>query len=125
MYAKFLKLYSIFVNIAELRWHAPWTSPHQARQVFTLVVDEMPPKTRLAGEALFQRALCLDSMGKSEEAIEEYKVIVRHPAADIAKRARMMLDGFQYVSLVWQSTVMSKYIHYGHMLFFQGTQLLL
>jgi len=62
---------------------------------FTVVADEMPPKSRLAGEAVLQRAVCWDSLGRSEQAKQEYKKITMHPSFDVAKRARTMLEGFQ------------------------------
>jgi hypothetical protein len=44
--------------------------------------------------AVLQRALCWETMGKSEQAKEEYGKISRHPAGEVAKKASMMLEGF-------------------------------
>uniref|UniRef100_A0A7S0RES3 Uncharacterized protein n=1 Tax=Pyramimonas obovata TaxID=1411642 RepID=A0A7S0RES3_9CHLO len=67
----------------------------QAMPFFTAVIESMPPKSRLGGEAKLQRALCMDSLGRSAEAKEEYQSIRRHPFSDISKRAAQMLAGFE------------------------------
>jgi hypothetical protein len=45
--------------------------------------------------ATLQRALCWETMGKSDQAKEEYAKISRHPTGEVAKKATMMLDGFE------------------------------
>mmetsp|Transcript_1435 Transcript_1435/g.2044 ORF Transcript_1435/g.2044 Transcript_1435/m.2044 type:complete len:336 (+) Transcript_1435:38-1045(+) len=71
-----------------------------AMDYFSKVVEGMPKKSRLFGEALLQRALCLDSLGRAEEAKEEYKALVRHPASDVARRANQMLEGFESMAFL-------------------------
>ena len=44
---------------------------------------------------MLQRAMCWEQMGQSEQAKAEYATISRHPTAEVASQARMMLDAFE------------------------------
>ena len=45
--------------------------------------------------ARLQKAIVLDSVGRSGEAKELYTALKSHPHGDLAKRARRLLFGFQ------------------------------
>lgn len=57
--------------------------------------DLMAMRSRLGGEARLQHAICLDSVGRNDEAYEIYKRIESHPAPGVAKKAKRMLFGWR------------------------------
>ncbi|KAK9829847.1 hypothetical protein WJX72_008241 [[Myrmecia] bisecta] len=61
---------------------------------FTEAAELMPMRTTLGGLALLQRAICLDSLGRHEEAFPLYKKVERHPAPGVARQAKRMVFGF-------------------------------
>ncbi|KAK9819400.1 hypothetical protein WJX81_005544 [Elliptochloris bilobata] len=67
----------------------------EALEFFCTAADAVPVRSRLGGEATLQRAICLDSMGRSAEAKALYQSVERHPAPGIAKKARHMLFGYK------------------------------
>ena len=52
-------------------------------------------RSRVGGVARLQKAIVLDSIGRSSEAKELYTALKGHPHGDLAKRARRLLFGFQ------------------------------
>ena len=52
-------------------------------------------RSRVGGMARLQKAIVLDSVGRSGEAKELYTALKSHPHGDLAKRARRLLFGFQ------------------------------
>ena len=52
-------------------------------------------RSRVGGVARLQKAIVLDSVGRSSEAKELYTALKGHPHGDLAKRARRLLFGFQ------------------------------
>ena len=48
----------------------------------------MALRSRLGGEARLQQAICLDSLGRNQEAYDIYKRIESHPAPGVAKTAK-------------------------------------
>ena len=52
-------------------------------------------RSRVGGVARLQKAIVLDSVGRSGEAKELYTALKGHPHGDLAKRARRLLFGFQ------------------------------
>ncbi|GMH41624.1 hypothetical protein BSKO_09534 [Bryopsis sp. KO-2023] len=52
-------------------------------------------KSKLGGEAEYHKALCLDSLGKSQKAKPMYNRLTKHPNPDVRKMAKRMLFGFQ------------------------------
>ena len=55
-------------------------------------------RSRVGGVARLQKAIVLDSIGRSSEAKELYTALKGHPHGDLAKRARRLLFGFQACS---------------------------
>ena len=55
-------------------------------------------RSRVGGMARLQKAIVLDSVGRSGEAKELYTALKSHPHGDLAKRARRLLFGFQVPS---------------------------
>lgn len=53
----------------------------------------MALRSRLGGEARLQQAICLDSLGRNNEAYEIYKRIENHPAPGVAKKAKRWVPG--------------------------------
>ena len=47
-----------------------------------------PDSAALGGEARLQHAICLDSLGRNQEAYEIYKRIQGHPAPGVAKNVK-------------------------------------
>lgn len=61
---------------------------------FDEAVELVTYRSRVGGEATLQKAICLDSLGRNEEAMALYKMISRHSAPGVAKKAKQMLFGF-------------------------------
>ena len=55
----------------------------------------LPARSAVGGRARLQRAICLDSMGKRDEAFALYKSVEGHPLDSIGKETKRMLFGFQ------------------------------
>jgi len=66
-----------------------WTSCVQAAEGMVGL------RSRVGGIARLQKAIVLDSVGRSSEAKELYTALKGHPHGDLAKRARRLLFGFQ------------------------------
>jgi tetratricopeptide (TPR) repeat protein len=66
-----------------------------AREEFESVSKLVSPKSSLGGEALLQIAICLDSMGRYEEAQEKYKKLTSHRDYTISRQAEKFLFGFE------------------------------
>eukprot|EP00271_Cylindrocystis_brebissonii_P021813 TRINITY_DN8034_c0_g1_i1.p1 TRINITY_DN8034_c0_g1~~TRINITY_DN8034_c0_g1_i1.p1 ORF type:complete len:559 (-),score=84.98 TRINITY_DN8034_c0_g1_i1:254-1930(-) len=62
---------------------------------FESIVEKTVFKSEVHGSALLQKAVCLDSMARSEEARELYEKLQGHPAVGVRKKARQLLFGFQ------------------------------
>ncbi|KAI3426213.1 hypothetical protein D9Q98_008589 [Chlorella vulgaris] len=62
---------------------------------FAAATELMVVRSRLGGEARLQQAICLDSLGRNQEAYELYKSIESHSAPGVAKKAKRMLFGWK------------------------------
>ncbi|GAB4817470.1 hypothetical protein N2152v2_004516 [Parachlorella kessleri] len=65
----------------------------------------LPARSIVGGEARLRQALCLDSLGRNQEAYEIYKQIKGHPTAAVAKQANRMLFGFKAAESLKVSTM--------------------
>lgn len=70
--------------MAPVRWRISWT---QSAACFHR-------RTVVGGNAALQKAICLDSMGQSEEARPIYAQLSKHSSAYVAKMANRMSFGF-------------------------------
>eukprot|EP00899_Mesostigma_viride_P018861 jgi/Mesvir1/26977/Mv20690-RA.1 len=66
-----------------------------AIDMFDKVLEKAPLKHQLGGEATLQKAICLDSLCRGEEAQKLYKTLTNHPVIDIQKKANRLLFGFK------------------------------
>jgi len=66
----------------------------QAAERFAAAAAVLPFRTDQTGEALLLQAVCLDSVGRVDEAKELYSRVATHPNAKIARKANQMLYGF-------------------------------
>jgi len=66
-----------------------------AAPMFKEIADGLNFKTTAAGEAMLMHALCLDSMGKNDEARDIYANLCGHPNMSVSKRARGFFEGFE------------------------------
>lgn len=66
-----------------------------AKEEFQSAAKLVSPKSSIGGEALLQIAICLDSMGRYEEAQERYKKLTSHRDYTISKQANKFLFGFE------------------------------
>ena len=55
----------------------------------------VPLRTRPGGLAGLQRAICLDSLGRNEEAYAIYALLQGHSAPGVAKTVKRMMFGFK------------------------------
>jgi hypothetical protein len=67
----------------------------EAAAEFGKAADLLPARSAVGGRARLQRAICLDSMGKRDEAFMLYKSVEGHPLDSIGKETKRMLFGFQ------------------------------
>ena len=70
-------------------------SIHGALEKFTEAADMVPLKSKIGGLANLQKAVCLDSLGRNDEAYPIYKSLRGHSAPGVAKNSKRMLFGFQ------------------------------
>lgn len=66
-----------------------------AMEKYAAAADMVPLKNKIGGLASFQKAVCLDSLGRNEEAYPIYKSLKGHTAPGVAKNSKRMLFGFQ------------------------------
>lgn len=66
-----------------------------AMEQYAAAADMVPLKSKIGGLATFQKAVCLDSLGRNEEAYPIYKSLKGHTAPGVAKNSKRMLFGFQ------------------------------
>eukprot|EP00803_Ostreobium_quekettii_P011738 evm.model.scf_1229.3 EVM.evm.TU.scf_1229.3 scf_1229:16912-20312(-) len=59
------------------------------------VAGKAGQRTEVGGEALLNKAICLDSLGRNQDAKILYQQLQTHPVADIKKRAKQLLFGFE------------------------------
>lgn len=57
--------------------------------------DLVPLKSKIGGLVNLQKAVCLDSLGRNDEAYPIYKSLRGHSAPGVAKNSKRMLFGFQ------------------------------
>ncbi|KAG2493228.1 hypothetical protein HYH03_008644 [Edaphochlamys debaryana] len=62
---------------------------------FEKVIVMVPVKTKYGGLATLQKAIVLDSVGRSEEAQKLYKTIAGHAVAQVSRKAKQMLFSFE------------------------------
>ncbi|GIL64357.1 hypothetical protein Vafri_18328 [Volvox africanus] len=67
---------------------------------FEKVLAAVPVKTKYGGLATLQKAIVLDSVGQNEAAQKLYKSIATHGVAQISKKAKQMLFGFEAMTWV-------------------------
>ena len=68
--------------------HLPTCPRTHLRCRFAAAAGLMPLRTRLGGETRLQQALCLDSLGRNQEAYDIYVKIESHSAPGVAKKAK-------------------------------------
>jgi tetratricopeptide (TPR) repeat protein len=58
--------------------------------IFDEAADLLSSKTNAGGAALLQKAITLDSLGKSEEALKIYRQLRGHRCLEVAKMVRLV-----------------------------------
>ncbi|KAI5056780.1 hypothetical protein GOP47_0028598 [Adiantum capillus-veneris] len=83
---------------------------------FEKVMQQMPYQSELHGLAALQRAVCLDSSNRFEEARALYEKIASHPNFTVRKKAKQLLYGFKAMDNLkvsigsrWDTSMYSKY----------------
>jgi len=66
-----------------------------ALEKYSEAADLVPLKSKIGGLANFQKAVCLDSLGRNDDAYPIYKSLSGHSAPGVAKNSKRMLFGFQ------------------------------
>ena len=66
-----------------------------ALEKFSASADLVPLKCKIGGLANFRKAVCLDSLGRNEEAYPIYKSLKGHTAPGVSKNSQRMLFGFR------------------------------
>ena len=66
-----------------------------ALEKYELACEMVPLKSKVGGLANFQKAVCLDSLGRNDEAYTIYKSLRGHSAPGVAKNSKRMMFGFQ------------------------------
>eukprot|EP01025_Chloroclados_australasicus_P036251 TRINITY_DN3691_c0_g1_i1.p1 TRINITY_DN3691_c0_g1~~TRINITY_DN3691_c0_g1_i1.p1 ORF type:complete len:450 (-),score=35.71 TRINITY_DN3691_c0_g1_i1:266-1486(-) len=66
----------------------------QSLDYFQQTVQLMSFGTPLGGQARLQYAICLDSLGRNDEAYPLYKRLAKHPSSFVAKKSKQLLFGF-------------------------------
>ncbi|GLI63575.1 hypothetical protein VaNZ11_006577, partial [Volvox africanus] len=67
---------------------------------FDKVLAAVPVKTKYGGLATLQKAIVLDSVGQNEAAQKLYKSIATHGVAQVSKKAKQMLFGFEAMTFM-------------------------
>ena len=67
----------------------------EAAEEFTKASELLNARSAVGGRARLQKAICLDSLGKRDEAFALYKSVEGHPLDSIGKETKRMLFGFQ------------------------------
>jgi tetratricopeptide (TPR) repeat protein len=70
-------------------------SIRHALEKFSEAADMVPLKSKIGGLVNLQKAVCLDSLGRNEEAYSIYTSLRGHSAPGVAKNSKRMLFGFQ------------------------------
>ncbi|BDA43302.1 hypothetical protein COCOBI_04-3140 [Coccomyxa sp. Obi] len=76
-----------------------------ALQPFDEALGFVSFRTRIGGEATLQKAICLDSLRRADEAMSLYKQLQRHSAPGVAKKAKQMLFGFTSMDYLKTHTI--------------------
>ncbi|CAL5221509.1 g3713 [Coccomyxa viridis] len=66
----------------------------EANLAFDEAMQHVSFRSCIGGEVTLQKAICLDSLGRNEEAMPLYKLISRHSAPHVARSAKRLLFGF-------------------------------
>ncbi|GJP57461.1 hypothetical protein CLOP_g13528, partial [Closterium sp. NIES-67] len=66
-----------------------------ALQQFDVVIAKTTFQNEMHGRAAIQKAVCLDSLARSDEAKAMYERLTGHPNEGVKRKARQMLFGFQ------------------------------
>ena len=66
-----------------------------ALEKYQLACELVPLKTKVGGLANFQKAVCLDSLGRNDEAYSIYKSLRGHSAPGVAKNSKRLMFGFK------------------------------
>ncbi|KAL2628558.1 hypothetical protein R1flu_013244 [Riccia fluitans] len=87
-----------------------------ALALFQDVIEKMVFQSELHGSAALQKAICLDSLARFDEAREVYEKLISHPNGKIRKQARQLLYGFKAMENLkvstgdkWDTSVYAKY----------------
>ncbi|CAG9466262.1 unnamed protein product [Pedinophyceae sp. YPF-701] len=67
----------------------------EAAEKFEAAAALIPKRTEVGGRATLQQAICLDSMGREEQAQQLYQSLKGHPVAEVARQASRMLFGYK------------------------------
>lgn len=62
---------------------------------FTASAKLVPLRSKIGGQVFLQKAICLDSVGRNEEAYDIYTRLKGHNAPGVSKASRRMLFGFK------------------------------
>lgn len=66
-----------------------------ALEMFDSASKEVHLRTPIGGEIGLHRAICLDSVGRTDEALAVYTSLTSHPSGKIAKRAKQLVYGIK------------------------------
>ena len=77
----------------------------ESLEIFQQASDMVPLRSNIGGQVNLQLAICLDSMGRNEEAYVIYKRLKGHNAAGVSKTAQRMLFGFSAAENLKVSTM--------------------
>eukprot|EP00897_Mesotaenium_endlicherianum_P000994 jgi/Mesen1/10896/ME000095S10232 len=93
-----------------------WGNLRDALEQFEIVVSQTKFRSELHGKAALQKAVCLDSLARSEEAKELYERLVTHPNDSVRRKARQLIFGFQAAEKLrvrggytWDGTMYRRY----------------
>lgn len=62
---------------------------------FSTAADLVPLRSRIGGQVNLQKAICLDSLGRNDDAYAIYTKLEGHNAPGVAKATKRMLFGFK------------------------------
>ena len=76
-----------------------------ALEIFQEAAEMVPLRSNIGGQINLKLAICLDSMGKNEEAYSIYKKLKGHNAPGVSKTSQRMLFGFSAAKNLKVSTM--------------------
>lgn len=66
-----------------------------ALEVFSAAAELVPLKSKIGGRVYLQKAICLDSLGRNDDAYTIYKKLEGHSGPGVSKAAKRFLFGFK------------------------------